>query len=306
MPAIPINSDQQSYGQEASLESPSRLEAKLLIDRLIHQFERSTPRSSTGLKIVELTGKANAEFDEIEAVLRTDPVLVTKVFKLANSSLYAANASSSLAEACVKLGLKTIRNISVACSMSQSFHTSLKNYQLKENELLKHSLTVALCGQNLSKLLKKPASFQADIFLAGIMHDIGKSLVDSVLTNSIEAHGVSGVHLELTDIGTTHTEVGGKFTTYWNLPPSVCHAASNHHVIDSDHECADYAAVINLSDLIAHHVVESCEEDESPSISWDATALEALDLDSERMDLMAEEIISHMDSIEASVNDFVN
>lgn len=303
MPAIAPNAEVNEQVDSLNPDIPNRLSDRLILDRLIHQFERHPPLQPAGLKILELTSDPDVEFDEIEEVLRTDPVLVTKVFKLANSSFYTNKSTSSLSDACLKLGLKTLRNIAVASSLNPSLSKPLIHYTVADGQAHKHALAVAFYGQLLAQKLKMPRSFQADVFLAGLMHDIGKHLLDQILIESIDDFGSRGVAQELDITQFSHAELGAEFASYWRLPEYICQSAKFHHDPLADNEYGDFSAIVHLSDLALHNYSEGDMEIGNHFVDTESAEnlLELLDTTVDAYSAVSLELAKAMDRIDGSV-----
>ena len=105
---------------------------------------------------------------------------------------------------------------------------------LQERILWEHALVVALTGSAFSRAMRFPIAEEA--FLAGLMHDIGKSVMVlkfpesyGALLRRLQEEGGDGLSMELDAFGFDHAMVGEALLASWNLAEGLEAVARWHH-----------------------------------------------------------------------------
>ena len=103
-------------------------------------------------KARQITADADSSFSDLVKVIETDQAIATRVLKIANSSYYGqAEEVTSLQQAAVVLGMKTLNELlTMACSGSM-IGSELKGYRLQSGDLWMHSLATAGCARMLAE-----------------------------------------------------------------------------------------------------------------------------------------------------------
>ena len=83
---------------------------------------------------------------------------------------------TNLQQAIAYLGMKQIRNLAVTASVNELFKKDEALGGYRRSQLWKHLVSVGICGR-LIAMRRKFANFE-DVFLSGLMHDIGIILAD--------------------------------------------------------------------------------------------------------------------------------
>ena len=189
----------------------------------------------TAQKALQLLAEDVDHNKEIAEVIKYDPGLTANVLKLANSSYFAhAKEIKDLKGAINYLGRDKMTQILTLSTASQYFNAQTKGYEVSQGELWKHSISAGIIAEHLSYL--EPNINKATIFTAGILHDIGKTILSiwvkdlwaDILTLT-EYQGLDFIEAEKRVLGYTHALVGGAILQRWLFPEEVILAARNHH-----------------------------------------------------------------------------
>jgi len=199
---------------------------------------RSLP--STTMRLMKLLDDATVGADEVLDVIEKDPSLTANLLKLCNSAYYGLRCQvGSAREALVMLGNKTIVNLAFATSMGDVLRGPLGGYRLGRNELWHHALGTALGAAHLVSL-RGDASLRERAFTGGLVHDIGKLLLNRSLKERLVQlpPGASSRELmsaEAEILGFDHSQAGAALGAAWNFPPGLVQLIATHHVPDQDH-----------------------------------------------------------------------
>ena len=107
--------------------------------------------------------------------VKLDPVLTARVLKIANSAFYGApQRIATLGQALGVMGFEPARELAVALALGslQAGDT------LKDRNLWEHSLQTATTSRLLGRYVRGVDNNA--LFIAGLLHDIGQSLMASI------------------------------------------------------------------------------------------------------------------------------
>jgi HD-like signal output (HDOD) protein len=128
--------------------------------------------------------------NEIGELISQDQGLSLHVLKVANSALYGGTGDVlDINTACTRLGLKNLTRIVVGLGM-QALHRSKDPLAEKTmHAIWEHSIATAFCADKLAPYVRE--DHQPLLFTAGLLHDIGKTVLLDILFNTY--HGRVGV-----------------------------------------------------------------------------------------------------------------
>ncbi len=223
----------------------------------LNRVESLTTIPSVALQLYNLTMDPDTEIEDIKKIIEVDQVLTLKILKLVNSAFYGlARKVSSVKEASIILGRDEIMNLAFGLSLSKAFTVSNLDGLFDPKNLWHHSIETALVGQYMCRN-KKEFSDQG-IFTACILHDFGKIfLIDHFpeeygqIIKWSNQTGVPVHEFEEEVFGYNHGVVGGLIVKKWNLPESLVHAISFHHLPSSSASHTRLAAITGLADYLA-------------------------------------------------------
>jgi putative nucleotidyltransferase with HDIG domain len=132
------------------------------------------------LKVLEVLRDPDAGMKEVAVLLERDPVLAARTLRIATSAAFAGGTKRiTLQEALARLGTKALKNLLIEASTQKLFVS--RNVQINDQlrTLWEHSVAVALLARDVLALTGQGDSESA--YLAGLLHDVGKPVVASVL-----------------------------------------------------------------------------------------------------------------------------
>ncbi len=181
---------------------------------------------AVALKVAEILKDPDAGMKEVAAQLEKDPVLAARALRMATSAAFAGGGKKvTLQEALARLGTKTIKSLLVEASASKLFVS--RNPQINEQlkVLWEHSVAVGTMARDVLALTG--ASDSEGAYLAGLLHDVGKPVVATMLlelerqlTEVYQRNWIdSGEWLEV--IAKVHRPVGVALGERWQLPGPI-------------------------------------------------------------------------------------
>lgn len=216
------------------------IDSNILINKMISTLGELPSSPKIVATIMQLTSDPNTEITTLEKHLSADPSLAAKLLKLSNSSFYGQRKSvSTLKQAILIIGFHTLRSLVVAASIHGLY--GKKGKDSMGNKLWEHSLSTAIACRLLA--LKIRHLRYEEIFMAGLLHDIGKLVMSQKLGENYEniCRKVETEHLRFYDVerqefGFCHCDVGMMLLSKWNLPQGLINAVYKHHDLKPEDE----------------------------------------------------------------------
>ncbi|MBC7319928.1 HDOD domain-containing protein [bacterium] len=212
---------------------------KLTLNVLINRVEKLPALPHVISLVLRKIDDPRSSITDIAKTLSGDEGLAANVLKLANSAYYGfPRRVVSVTEAVVILGLNTLKSLIYTVLAKDLLGKEVKGYALNKGELWRHSIACAIICREIAR--KKRLGDIESFFVAGLLHDIGKIVLDEYLqpeyeevvkrtSESLEPFNV----IEKEILGFDHQEVGGLLAKRWNLPDFLVSAISHHHDIEN-------------------------------------------------------------------------
>jgi HD-like signal output (HDOD) protein len=266
------------------------------------------PLPQVAAQVLRLAADPDSTTDELRRVISTDLALTTQILKIANSAMFGmVREVKTLTQAIMTLGFTTIKSVVIASSAKNLY--SRGGTGLQERVLWEHALVSALSGRAYAKAFRSART--EEVFLGGLMHDIGKSVMGikftdrySTLVRSVYNGEADGLEAELDLFGFDHTMVGEALLVSWNLPASMVHAVRWHH--DPAHapeEDRTLTAFVALGNQTALERKAGLGRPESLAIPT-AQAMEILGLSAEALEGYKLQVVEALETDKNLIRDF--
>jgi putative nucleotidyltransferase with HDIG domain len=128
---------------------------------------------------------------------------------------------NSIDRAVVLLGFNTLKNIALVAATTAYYNKNFEMYKLSGTELFNHAYRVALIAEEFSAACGVDKDL---IFLAGLLHDIGKILLADFLVKPVQTSDD-----EVRQLGTDHQSVAELILKRWQLPEDIIQIVKSHH-----------------------------------------------------------------------------
>ena len=227
-----------------------------LKSKILRSLVELPPMPNIILKAREIIEDPGSSLKDLAGVIGHDQAIVARVLALANSAYYGLSGLvSSIQHASILLGQKTLGELITIAASSQLLSKKLMGYQLNPGDLWKHSLAVALGSRIIAE--KKNSEWVEDAFIAGLLHDAGKIILDpyivehkkefkKVLKNGQQKF----IKVEKEILGFDHAEVMSRATRFWRYPETQSTAIRYHHYpLRSGN--SELAFIVHLADFAA-------------------------------------------------------
>jgi putative nucleotidyltransferase with HDIG domain len=182
----------------------------------------------SALRVLRLLDKPESSAGQIERIAAADPVIAGNLMRVANSALFTGYPEiATIRSAVMRLGYLTTRKIVLATVFRPVFtRPSMR-------PLLQHCLEAAELAHHLAA--RAPGIDREEAFLCGLLHDVGKllldrlNLFDSARMRGLLDHGCPPVYAENLLIGCDHGTAGADIAAHWKLPARHAEAIRCHH-----------------------------------------------------------------------------
>lgn len=197
---------------------------------------------------------SRASNQEIADLIEKDPGLCLVVLRLVNSALYGFRSSiSSIQQAVNLLGRNELAVLLLSTGAIKLFQ-KLSISPAKLHQHSRHSLFCALLAKKLAWLTPL-ASEGASLFVAGLLHDIGKPVIWHQLAEQTQLIDAMALPLWLAEVevlGFNHAQVGYALLKTWGLPDALLATCLWHHQPESANNHQDWCVIIDLANRLAH------------------------------------------------------
>jgi len=248
------------------------------LTRLASIVEDVPTLPSVMFEVLAIAEDEDSTARDLEEVIMRDQALSAKILKVANSAYYGIPRTvETVSRATVLLGFQTVVGLALTVSVYDTLWGAGKGHYLDRRELWKHSLGVATAARLLEG--GKNSKENAAAFTAGMLHDIGKTILDNYLPDEYsqvidicQKDGVQVHEAEAAILGATHAELGYRVGRRWQLPELLCESIRWHHdVAHSSQEYERPAALISLADYTTRQVgIGDAGDSSHPAIDGDA------------------------------------
>ena len=209
-------------------------------------------------KVLELSSDPNTSAIQLQQIISDDQAMTARILKIANSAMYSCSRKvKTLTEAIVMLGFNSIRSLVVTSAARNLYNTRNATTGLKERLLWEHSIGVAFACRLLVQ--DRIPSLAEEAFLAGLMHDIGKLVLNlrvpeqfdeivQIVYNDNRPFDITEKEI----LGFNHAEVGALLVNKWNLSPLLEDTILKHHTPEAMTTDNQLLLYLDLANKICH------------------------------------------------------
>lgn len=191
-----------------------------------------------------------ADIGRITRAVGLDPLISSKLLRLANSVAYSANGKpiADIGIAIQRLGIEVVRTISLAVAMDQMLNARrVAGFQRLSREVWEHSVHVAAIARVLARRLGRINPDEA--MLAGLVHDLG---VFYLLYRAVDyPHYRENEALTMELLRDWHEEIGETLLDMLELPPSIKEAVREHEHLDNVEGPFSLCDILYFANLLA-------------------------------------------------------
>jgi len=187
----------------------------------------------TILELIHLTEDPRATVARIAGRVATDPALTADLLKLVNSAHYMLpRRVNNILQAVKIVGMKGLRNLLYTYGAQKI----LGEKYAEMKELWEHSYRTAFYAFMLARSFKQKADILDDVYVAGILHDLGQIIVAYLHPQAMDQmmrfcrdKDIPPRILERFSFGLNHADIGALIARKWNFPEQLVQGIKYHH-----------------------------------------------------------------------------
>ncbi len=235
------------------------------VELILQQLEELPTLPTVAVAVLAATSREDSTVAEVVRLVSSDPSLSARILQLVRRADAGGGNVSTVEQAVKMLGFDAVQSAVLSVSVFQTFSGSSSGSQFKRDEFWQHSLAVACCAELLAEKLPRGGVSPGEAFVCGLLHDLGKVALDTILPKSF-GRVVEGVDLlrgdiadlERTIIGLDHLVVGKRLAERWQLPASIRDVIWLHgqppEALPSTIKDARLINLVSLADLLVREI----------------------------------------------------
>jgi len=152
------------------------------------------------------------------------------------------------------LGFEEIANLVMSAQVFQNLGGYKNKLGLDLKAFWRHSVGTGFVARSVAKKLQTESE---TAFLAGMLHDLGKVVLDRFFPDYyvqvitlVKRGGVTISQAEEEILGLTHAEVGGQLAAEWKFSENLQNTILYHHAPDNARRYQRLVGLVHLSDAI--------------------------------------------------------
>jgi len=266
---------------------------------ILRSIKELPPMQNVIHKAREIIENPNSSLKDVGMIIEVDQALTINVLKMANSAFYRrVEKTTSIQNAAVVLGIKTIGEVITLACTSSVLNNTLKGYDISADSMWRHSLSVAFGSKIIAS--KKSPALANDAFIAGLIHDVGKLILDKYILERKEAFREflskeleTYYKAEKMILGFNHAEIAEQVCKNWNFPKHINIAIKYHHH-PSRYLTNELAYIVHVANGIS--AWNGMDVDE-PTFEISDDSLEKLDIQDNEVGQIFDEMIACVNQI---------
>lgn len=213
------------------------------------------------LKLNEVMANPDASAEDVAKVVSKDPAVATNILRIVNSAYYGLQVRvSSVSLAISVMGFNMTKKVALKAAVFSVFGKRRDKIQhFDPLAFWRHAIYAGTAARVLGGNSAVFAATHAeDIYIAGLLHDIGKIILMektapkylAMLRKSVQQKRPE-IDVEMEDFGFTHADVGSVLAIKWFLPEDLAIAIRYHHAPSRDPFHRSLSSLIHLADQLA-------------------------------------------------------
>jgi putative nucleotidyltransferase with HDIG domain len=253
----------------------TKVESLSVLANTIVSSVNSLPQFPENILLVQsLISDPKSEMADIARQISMDPALTGDLLKIVNSAQYMLTKKvDSISEAVKMVGIRGIKNL----LLSYGTQKVLGDDTADKKMLWDHSYKTAFYAYNLIKNFRKDHNLLDDVYVGGILHDMGKIVFSNVhpdllsrIKDFCAEKSLPASTFEDLAAGMNHAEIGALIAEKWNFPEVLINTIRYHHDPSSaPAEYKDLIETVYLANMFCEY--------ENGNVSFDQFDTEVLD-----------------------------
>ena len=243
------------------------------IMKIVQTFLERFPQLPLSVRrIITMAGEDDIDPKKLADVASADPVLVSRILVMVNSSYYGLNRRiDNIRLAIVLLGFNEVFKIAIKSGFARMLGNAGSDGMYDTKQLWVHSYLVSVFAETFAD--ENDPQLGGVLATIGVLHDIGKFALNAVGAmmrvagneppiNEDTPEGCPLLEREELLYGINHNVFGALLAEHWGLSQRLVASIEYHHhpsffgVGDLSEEWAEDIMAVCLSDLMVNHLTE--------------------------------------------------
>ena len=241
----------------------------------------------------------DSTFDDLAAVIKTDPAMSARLLKIVNSAFYGFDKKvDTLTHALNIIGTEQLTDLALGAIVTSKFQ-GIPRDLINMEAFWMHSIG---CGIAAQKIAQRMPDVEAEkMYLGGMLHDIGSLILfkespedaKKILLRCKES-GENLFKVEKEILGYDHAEIGAMLLTEWKLSGRLAEMVKYHHQPENAGKYLKEASIIARADALVYEMkIGNSGEPGVPELN--PKVLEVTPLSDEEINVLKEEITGRVD-----------
>ena len=227
----------------------------------IPRFSMVADKAMVGLREQALSGES------LKTLGMHDARFAQQILQMTKYAAFGFGGPGMVSQGSVALEDKDVlRGVMLAFSLQDFISGELKAYGQISGELWEHSINCGLSAWMIATKTNFNDLEQA--FVAGMMHDIGKIVLDKFLceerlmfVDTITEDALTPAEAEKALLGIDHAEAGALLAEKWHFDDAVVEAIRWHHEPEKASDGSDLTVFVHLADCMCMSLGHALQED---------------------------------------------
>jgi len=241
----------------------------------------------------------NSSFEDLAAIVKTDPALSVRLLKIVNSAFYGFSETvDTLTHALNIIGTDQLNDLVLAAIVTSKFQ-GIPRDLINMETFWMHSIGCGIASRKIAE--RMPGVESEKMYLGGMLHDIGSLIIYKefpgeamkILVRCRE-NGENLFNVEKEVLGYDHAEVGALLLAEWKLPRRLVEVVKYHHAPNNANDYLEEACIVARADALVYEMkIGNSGEPGVPVL--DPRVSEVVPVSAEELDGLKEEISEQID-----------
>ena len=204
-----------------------------LTNQIVSEVD-SLPQFPESIMLLQkLIDDPESEISDVARNIAQDPVLTADLLKMVNSAEFMMPRKvDNIVDAVKTVGLRRLKNLLYSYGTQKVLGERYSDMRT----MWHHSRRAAFYACTISRIFKHTRELQDDIYVGGMLHDLGQIVVSSLhpdllgkIRKFTTEKGIGAKMLEDFSVGLNHAEVGALIAHKWNFPEPLIESIRFHH-----------------------------------------------------------------------------
>jgi HD-like signal output (HDOD) protein len=230
------------------------------IQRRIEACPKLASLQSINMALSELVRSDSSLNSQIAEIIRRDPSLSARLLRMVNSVYFGLSTRlNNIEEAVFFLGLRQIRELSLATPVIEELEQFQLNASLPWKALWSHSIGTAVLTREI--LASTPLRIDDDTdYLVGLLHNIGKVVMAYAFPDELKIlmsmpanDPIEVCRQEQSLIGWSHAQIGAYYIERHKLADEIVVAVQYHAEPEKAPRHSLFPAAVQIADYLVRH-----------------------------------------------------